>query len=125
MTRHTVAYQFFVTIEGELGTVDEDYPFTEADVQHEILNRSDRTEVQEVFRRLASERAGLASRPSDLGGQSPLERFLRFFTSLGDQYERELAQIVGAEAAHAMRAKDNGWGYHYGMGYGCPGDSRE
>jgi len=32
-------YHFLVTVEGETGKVDEDYPFTEADVQHEIQSR--------------------------------------------------------------------------------------
>ena len=87
----------------------------------EILAKSPEKEVQKVFARLSRERAGLAP-PSGGKGGSAAERLMRLMTTLGDAYERELGDAIGAEHAHALRARNNGWDNRSRSSFGCPDD---
>jgi len=67
---------------------------------------------------LAAERAGLVPVPSSLGSRSPTERMLRALSSSGDDVERAIAAVVGADRAQALRAANNGWGSTWSLS-GC------
>lgn len=89
-------------------------------LKSEIADKSPHRDVQEAFRRLSAERAGLAAAPSDLSGTLPVERMYRLLTSIGDRYERELANTLGTVRARALRALDGGWGSRHSTTPGCP-----
>jgi hypothetical protein len=86
----------------------------------EILTKSPEGEVKQVYARLSRERAGLAAPPTGGKGGSAAERLMRLLTTLGDGYEHDLAQVIGPERAHALRAKNNGWDNRSRSSFGCP-----
>lgn len=69
--------------------------------------------------RIARERAGLAQPPSDLSLLSPNERARRLLASLGDDLEHTLAQTLGPERAHELRATQGGWPWGRSTYRGC------
>ncbi len=79
-------------------------------------------EEGELRRRIAQERAGLLRAPADLSKASAFERFYRGHVGLGDRIEAALAEALGAERAHSIRAAHGGWGMHNALA-GCPGGS--
>lgn len=79
-------------------------------------------EEGELRRRIAQERAGLVRAPADLSKASAFERFYRGHVGLGDRVEAALAEGLGAERAHSIRAAHGGWGMRSAMA-GCPGGS--
>jgi hypothetical protein len=93
-----------------------------ASLGEEITSKSPDEDKQAIFQKLSRERAGLSAPPSDLRGTSPSERYYRMMMKLGDEFERELASVVGAERAHALRKEHGGWGSRSGMSAGCPGN---
>lgn len=62
----------------------------------EIVDKTPRARVKEVFQRLSAERAGLAAPPSDPSLADPIERLFRLATGAGDQLERDLAAKIGS-----------------------------
>lgn len=54
-------------------------------------------------RKLARELAGLAPPPADAAQEPPGERLIRFWSGLGDEMERRLANGLGAERARQLR----------------------
>jgi hypothetical protein len=59
--------------------------------------------------RLSRERAGLQAPPADLSSTSPGERLFRLMFTMGDEFERKLGERIGAQRAHALRARRDGW----------------
>jgi hypothetical protein len=95
---------------------------TPSALQEEISAKSPEADVQLAYRRISQERAGLAPAPSaaELARRAPIERMMRLVTSLGDTYERDLAQVLGDKRAHALRADNGGWGSRSMASHGCP-----
>jgi hypothetical protein len=60
-------------------------------------------------RQLSRELAGLTPPPVDLAKTPITERTFRLMMSVGDRYERALAERLGAQRARTMREKDDGW----------------
>jgi hypothetical protein len=108
----------YVEVTGDAAGADS---LTPRALEEEILSKSSRQSVQQAHYQLSHERAGLLP-AADPHGESPAERLLRMMTGLGDQYERELAQAIGADRAHALRAQQDGWGSKFSSSGGCPGD---
>jgi hypothetical protein len=64
----------------------------------------------EARQNLAQERAGLASPTETSSDQPPGERLLRLWSSMGDDFERRLADDVGSDRAHQLRFSPHaGW----------------
>ncbi|MEZ4367735.1 MAG: hypothetical protein R2939_15880 [Kofleriaceae bacterium] len=98
-------------------------------MSQEIQDKSPPGEEVAIRRRIAQERAGLATPPADLSRTQPIERYLRGLASLGDRAEQALASAIGPERARALRADDQGlFGFRMEMA-GCPdeegGDATE
>ncbi len=95
-------------------------------MMQEIEAKSPEADVQETFRRLSAERAGLAKppTPAELKARSPVERMMRQVTTLGDAFERELAASLGKDRAHTLRASNGGWGSRSVSSHGCPGGEK-
>jgi hypothetical protein len=89
-------------------------------LESEIVAKSPDGEMQQIYARLSRERAGLQAAPANPSGESPAERMTRLLTGLGDQYERDLANAIGADRAHQMRTLRDGWGSKHSGSYGCP-----
>jgi hypothetical protein len=53
--------------------------------------------------RLALERAGMATPPAAAADLPPGERIFRLSAGLGDDFERRLADRLGADRAHQLR----------------------
>jgi hypothetical protein len=79
-------------------------------------------EIQQIFKRLSAERAGLLQPPKDSAGESPVERYYRLMTQAGESFEHDLAGIIGPDRAHDARTAHGGWNNKYGMGRGCPNE---
>ena len=75
------------------------------------LRKEQRYETQryEIARVLAEERAGLRQAPTELGGLSTAEKFLRVSFGLGDQLEQSLAEAIGPDLAREFRSIEDGW----------------
>ncbi len=73
-----------------------------------------------IMNRIARERAGLAPPPGPELEQSPTERAIRRYASAGDDFQARLAQALGPERAHALRAADGGWPWSHSIFSGCP-----
>ena len=58
---------------------------------------------EDARQKLAQERAGLAPPPKPGTHQRPGERLLRMWTNMGDEFERRLADGLGAERARQLR----------------------
>jgi hypothetical protein len=87
----------------------------------EIDEKSPRPDVQAAYEKLARERAGLQSAPTDARGSSVIERLMRLRTSAGDRYERALGAAIGPDLAKRMREEKDGFGSHSTSSHGCPG----
>jgi len=66
-------------------------------------------ENQRAMKQIAQERAGIAEPTTALDDASAVERAFRLRVALGDEFQRELASIFGAERAHDLRAMAGGW----------------
>lgn len=51
---------------------------------------------------------------------SPLERMMRLFAGMGDEFEQALAAQLGPARAPELRLKKGGWGSKTGFSHGCP-----
>jgi hypothetical protein len=102
------------------GDVDNSRVLAPDALKQEILDKSPEDAIKRAFQRVSHERAGLATPPPDITGMTPAERLVRFNTSLGDAYERALADKLGAARAHQLRAIDGGWGSRHSSSAGCP-----
>lgn len=69
---------------------------------------------------IAREHAGLAQPPADLASAQVADRYERWFSTLGDAFESELAAKLGAARAHALRAANDGWMGSSHSSSGCP-----
>ncbi len=76
-------------------------------------------ESSRVRRALAEERAGLRPRLDDLSAVGPSERGIRLLARQGDEMQAVLAQSLGAERAHAIRASQGGWPWGRSRHAGC------
>jgi hypothetical protein len=92
-------------------------------MENEIQDRADETESALIRKKIAMERARMAVPPTDLSQLSPLERLLRLKTSLGDETERAMTQVIGKERAHQMRSSKGGYGSRSEMA-GCGEDDQ-
>ncbi len=92
-------------------------------LQQEIENKSAKKDMEEAMWRISQERAGLLPPPADLAGRPAVERMLRLLVTVGDLYEKSMAQILGPERAHALRKKNDGWGAKHAWA-GCPDDKK-
>jgi hypothetical protein len=90
----------------------------------EIEDKSPKGSAETARRRLAMERASLASPPQSLDGLSPAERYLRLIAGLGPELERRLGESIGPTRAHELRAAKNGWPHKQGLA-GCGGAAEE
>ena len=114
---------FYAEVTGDSAASRDLSPST---MMQEIEAKSPEADVQETFRRLSAERAGLAKPPTlaELKARSPVERMMRQVTSLGDVFERDLGAVLGKERAHALRASGGGWGSRSVSSHGCPGGDK-
>ncbi len=87
----------------------------------ELQEKAAPNEPQALSKRIAHERAGLVPPPDDLAKASPFERYFRAMAGLGEEAERLLADKLGAEKAHALRAHEGGWPMRMDMA-GCDDD---
>jgi predicted flap endonuclease-1-like 5' DNA nuclease len=94
---------------------------TPAAMGREIEDKSPKGAGDAARRRLAQERAGLASPPTSLDGLSAAERHLRLIAGLGPELEQRLAERIGPARAHDLRAARNGWPHKQAQ-TGCGGD---
>lgn len=88
----------------------------------EIFDKSSDLSIRQAFQRLARERAGLERPPSDVSTRTPAERLLRFDLSLGDAYERALAEKLGPKRARQLRLNNEGWLERRDSRASCPPD---
>jgi hypothetical protein len=96
----------YIEVTGDAARADDLSPEAMAS---ELSNKSPDKEGARINRRLAAERAGLATPPADRSQLSPLERFMRRQSSLGDEVERRLGEALGAGRARALREQEGGW----------------
>ncbi|MBZ0236489.1 MAG: hypothetical protein K8M05_29450, partial [Deltaproteobacteria bacterium] len=75
-------------------------------------------EQETLRKRISQERAGLVPPPADTSRLSAFERYFRAWVGLGDEAERLLAEKIGPERAHKIRARDGGWPMRMSMS-GC------
>lgn len=87
----------------------------------ELHDKAPVGEPNRINQRIAQERAGLAAPPTDLARLSPLERFLRRLSNLGNETERRLAASLGAAKARELRELNGGWDWR-SESAGCPAD---
>jgi hypothetical protein len=78
-------------------------------IQAEIFAKAPGGVAARARQQLARERAGLAAPPADPGQRPVAERTLRLMAGAGDEFERKLAERIGAERAHSLRARNDGW----------------
>ncbi len=72
---------------------------------------------------VSAELAGLARPPADPSTDPPLVRLVRYQAGIGDRFEADLGKVIGADRAHELRKKNNGWGMKL-ANQGCPGDGQ-
>jgi hypothetical protein len=84
----------------------------------EIQDKATPGEPAALQKRISQERAGLVPPPANLARTSPYERYFRAYADLGNEAERALAEKIGPEKAHAIRAENGGWGMRMAMA-GC------
>lgn len=87
----------------------------------EIQSKSNRDDIAMANYLITQERAGNKQPPADLSKRPPIERALRLRSSLGNVFEKNLAELVGAERAHEIRGKNKGWPRRGMMMGGCNG----
>jgi hypothetical protein len=88
-------------------------------LESEMFARSPEGAGGRARAQIARERAGLVPPAADLSRTPVLERMLRLKTSVGDQFERKLAERFGPERARALRAREDGWSGKM-VNSGCP-----
>jgi len=89
-------------------------------LMHEILRTAELGEEGELRRRIARERAGLEPPPPASARLTPLEETIRAVTVLGDEFEAEVARVLGPARARELRRAQRGWPggeFHW---LGCP-----
>jgi hypothetical protein len=86
----------------------------------EILQKAPEGVVQQARIRLSRERAGLVPPPANPAAAPPVERALRLFVGLADDFERRLGERIGPDRARSLRGLRKSWGSHSTMS-GCPG----
>lgn len=90
-------------------------------MQQEIADKGAEGEMPRVQKLIAWERAGMVEPPADWSNASPVERYYRMLSQLGDEMQIMLGDRIGAERARYLRDKNGGWGRR--MEYaGCPDD---
>ncbi len=112
--------KFYTEVGGEKTVADTIDP---ANLWWEISQKTDQTEMRQIYQRMAQERAGLAQPSVSSEGQSPTERMMRRVLKAGDDYEAVVGQAIGPDLAHKLR--DKGWGSRHNSSYGCPGEEDE
>ncbi|MEM6991172.1 MAG: hypothetical protein AAF721_11760 [Myxococcota bacterium] len=76
----------------------------------------------DLRRKIAQERAGLATPPAEDADLEPFERYERMRADVGENYEKALAEVLGADRAHELRVANDGWGSNMLFGGACPDD---
>lgn len=102
------------------GDVESSHVLSPDALKQEILDKSPEGTVKRAFQRVSLERAGLAAPPENTTGMTPAEQLVRFNTSIGDAYERALADKLGAVRARELRQRKGGWGSRSDSAVGCP-----
>lgn len=75
----------------------------------------------EASRIYAEELAGKREPPESVDGRPLAERFLRYFSGVGDGFETALADQLGPERAHELHLAQDGWpGIRSQTGARCP-----
>ena len=85
----------------------------------EIQDKALEGEVARVMRAISQERAGLAPSGDGNAQMSVAERALRLYAQSGDDFQAIVAQTLGPERAHALRAMDRGWPWSRSEFAGC------
>lgn len=93
-------------VSGESGA-EEGRPL--AEMNGEIASTASQAEIDAVLQRLSAEREGLAAPPIEATDELPAERYVRLLIRLGDEYEAELATVLGAVRAREVGAEKNDW----------------
>jgi len=96
----------YVELTGDATTAEKLAPQT---IQSEIFARAPEGGRPQARRQLSRELAGLAPPPADVSKTPVIERTFRVMMSIGDRYERAVAERLGAQRARALREKDDGW----------------
>ena len=106
---HAVAEmrKLYIEMSGDTALADRLSPGT---MESEIFAKAPEGARPRARLQLARERAGLASTPADLSQTPVTERTLRLMMSIGHLFERKLAERIGPDRAHSLRAQQDGWG---------------
>lgn len=107
--------ELYIEVTGDADRADSLSPSA---LSRELEDKAVPGDAAAVRERIARERAGLETPPTDLSKASAIERYYRRVTALGDETERALAAVLGPERARAVRAHDGGWGWRSEMS-GC------
>lgn len=99
--------RLYVEMSGDSATADKLSPET---MHNEIFAKSPEGARAQARRQISRELAGLAPPPADLAATPVAERTFRVMMSIGDRFERAVAERLGPERARALREKDDGWG---------------
>lgn len=87
----------------------------------EIQDKASQAERdRRIMNLIARERAGLATPPPPDAELSPTERAVRRYARVGDDFQRRLAQSLGPQRAHELRAQEGGWPWSHSIFSGCP-----
>jgi hypothetical protein len=109
--------RIFVEIGGDPQTAEK---MSSGSLAGEIVQRLSEGEQREARGRLARERAGVLPPPADSSKGSASERTFRLMMNLGDDLERKLGERIGAERAHGLRLRKDGWPGGRSSYSGCP-----
>ena len=85
----------------------------------EIREKAPREDMQQAFRQVSGELAGLLPR-AVADHSTPVERLTRLQVTAGDRFERAVAAELGPARAREVRKKDGGWTSRFGQNVGCP-----
>lgn len=78
-------------------------------LQSFIFDQLDNSLLGDVQRQIAEERAGLREPPTDVASLPIEQRVARLMAEDGNDFERLVADQLGAERARELRRKDDGW----------------
>jgi hypothetical protein len=109
--------RLYLEIGGEAAVADK---MTPGSLLNELWQKVAPGELDAGRVRLARERAGVQAPPANPAQSSAGERLQRLMFNMGDEFERKLAERIGAERAHALRARHDGWGGTRSSHSGCP-----
>jgi hypothetical protein len=98
--------RLYTEMSGDRHTADRLSPKS---LMSEIFQVAPSGALEEARARLSRERAGLLPTPPDLSKTPVGERTLRLLMNLGDEFERKLGERIGAERAHGLRLRGDGW----------------